>query len=347
MSTASAGPLTVRAYSPPDEPQVLELLSTALAGGPTGARTGEFFRWKHQDNPFGPSLGLVAEDEQDRIVGVRLVMRWQLEVGALAVPSARMVDTATHPSVRGRGVFRDLTLRSLAALQADTVLVFNTPNSQSRPGYLGMGWHQVGVVPTSFGTARPWRLARGARSARTAVGASAVEVTRCPLPAVSEVLDARAAEVADLLAAAPHGGHRLQTTRSMRFLRWRYAAAPGLDYRAVVVERHGRLVGLGVGRLRGRGQLSELTLSDVVVRAGDRSAARAVLRAARRGGSDHVATHLPATTARRSDLAAAGYLTTARLGLTLTTRPLRPDGLPVDPRQLSGWALRMGDLEVF
>ena len=56
---------------------------------------------------------------------------------------------------------------------------------------------------------------------------------------------------------------------------------------------------------------------------------RQVLRASRRAGVDHVATHLPPSVAPRGLLRRCGYLTTRRVGLTLTTRPLAD--LPVDP----------------
>ncbi len=43
-------------------------------------------------------------------------------------------------------------------------VVFNTPNDQSRPGYLKMGWSEVGRVPVAV------RL-RSALSARRVAGA--------------------------------------------------------------------------------------------------------------------------------------------------------------------------------
>lgn len=347
MKPTASDRLTIRRYAEADEPAVLSLLATSLAGGPTGERTTAFFRWKHHDNPFGRSLGLVAVDGE-RIVGVRLVMRWDLRSGEQRVPAGRMVDTATHPSARGRGVFRELTMQSLDQLATDTAMIFNTPNGQSRPGYLKMGWEEVGVVPTSFSPVRPLRFLAGLRSATTAAGATRViPAATARLPTVADVLSERRDEISELVTAATTRESRLHTVRDLRFLRWRYADAPGLDYRAVPVERRGRLVGLGIGRLRGRGRLTELTLADVLAPAGDWAAARAVLRAARRSGVDHVATHLPPTVARRADLLGTGYLTSARLGLTLTTRALGGLTLPVDPTERASWALVLGDLEVF
>ncbi|NLV55125.1 MAG: GNAT family N-acetyltransferase, partial [Acidimicrobiales bacterium] len=58
----------VRPAADADEAEVLDLLGTALGGGPQGERTAEFFRWKHRANPFGTSPGFVAEAD-GRIVG--------------------------------------------------------------------------------------------------------------------------------------------------------------------------------------------------------------------------------------------------------------------------------------
>ena len=63
----------------------------------------------------------------------------------------RAVDTATHPDYQGRGIFSRLTLHAIDELRADGVaFVFNTPNDQSRPGYLKMGWQPVARLPVLF-----------------------------------------------------------------------------------------------------------------------------------------------------------------------------------------------------
>jgi GNAT superfamily N-acetyltransferase len=337
--------LTVREVRDDDEPAVLDLLTAALAGGPTRSRTADFLRWKHRDNPFGRSIGLVAEDA-GTIVGVRLVMRWQFEHAGQPVTAARMVDTATHPAYQGRGIFRRLTMESLDIARADTDLIFNTPNASSRPGYLKMGWQPVGTVATSLRPVRPLRLVLGARAALARHEATARPLLDPPLPTAGEVLSTHAADVAALVAARHREPSRLQTASGPAYLRWRYADVPGLDYRAVPVLDGDRLVGLGIGRLRLRGGLHEFTLAEVLHGAEDGRAAGRVLRsAARRSGADHVATHVAAGSPTSRALLRSGYLTTGLIGLTLTTLPLRP--IAVDPCDPRSWALGLGDIEVF
>jgi hypothetical protein len=337
--------LTVREVRDDDEPAVLDLLTAALAGGPTGSRSWDFLRWKHRDNPFGPSIGLVAEDA-GTIVGVRLVMRWQFELAGQTVTAGRMVDTATHPACQGRGIFRRLTMESLDIARLDTDLIFNTPNASSRPGYLKMGWQEVGTVATSLRPVRPMRLVLGTRGALARRDAPARPLPDLPLPTAREVLRTHAADVAALVAARHRDPSRLHTAGGLAYLRWRYADVPGLDYRAVPVFDGDRLVGLGIGRPRLRGGLHEFTLAEVMHGADDGRAAGRVLRsAARRSGLDHVATHVAAGSPTSRALLRSGYLTTRRVGLTLTTLPLRP--MTVDPRDPRSWALGLGDIEVF
>ena len=68
--------------------------------------------------------------------------------GGSTLHAVRAVDTATHPDHQGRGLFTALTMHALEACRAEGVaFVFNTPNAQSRPGYLKMGWREVGRPP--------------------------------------------------------------------------------------------------------------------------------------------------------------------------------------------------------
>ena len=94
------------------------------------------------------------------------------------------MDTATHPDFQGKGIFTTLTLGAIPDLRDDGVdLVFNTPNDKSRPGYLKMGWSEVGRVPVgirlgSMGSVRTVLKARTAAemwSEESTVGESAAE----------------------------------------------------------------------------------------------------------------------------------------------------------------------------
>lgn len=342
MTVGSRVNLAIRRYEPHDEAAVLDLLSASLGGGPAGARPPAFFRWKHFENPFGPSFMLLAEAD-DRIVGLRAFMRWRFTTGDRDLTAVRAVDTATHPDYQGRGIFSTLTLAAIDALRGEVDLVFNTPNEKSLPGYLKMGWSRVGAVPIRVRVRRPIRFAHHVRSQRSPreeagpivpISASPASTALPPPDALSRLLERGDA----------HPG-RIATARTPEYLRWRYASAPLLGYRAIVDGRPEEPDGLALFRVRKRGRLWETTISELLVRAGDRATARRLLRAVSHAAAvDHVTLSFPsgstaALASRFGSIHAPG-------GMTLVANPLANDLSP-SPTELSSWALSLGDLEVF
>lgn len=328
--------LAVRQYREEDEASVLDLLRASLGEGPAGARVPDFFRWKHLANPFGRSLMLLGEAD-GRIVGLRAFLRWRFVAGNRTVEAVRAVDTATHPSFQGRGVFSRLTRDAIEVLREEADLVFNTPNEKSLPGYLKLGWSVVGRVPVSFRVRRPgtflWNLRDSA--------------PHRPRPTVdaSPVAEALADDdgVAELLQRIERPDDRLSTPRTIEYLRWRYGSAPLLDYRAVRLDVG---EGLAIFRVRPRRGLWEATVTELLVSAGDVSAGRRLLRrVARAVAVDHLTCSFPRGSGASGAVRRAGYVR-APGGMTLVTNPLRGKATP-DPTDLRSWALSLGDLEVF
>jgi len=134
--------MLIREATELDIPEILEVLKASL-GETSSKKTEEVWRYKHVDNPFGKSLVLVAV-ENDMIIGVRALMRWKWQLGKQVFSAFRAVDTATHPEHQGKGIFKKLTLKSIEiAKERGGDFIFNTPNTQSLPGYLKMGWGEV------------------------------------------------------------------------------------------------------------------------------------------------------------------------------------------------------------
>jgi hypothetical protein len=327
--------ITVRPFAVGDEAEVLDLLHVTLGGGPVGRRPPEFFRWKHLDNCFGPSYMLVAEAD-GRLVGLRAFMRWRFSAGDQVLRAVRAVDTATHPDYQGMGVFSRLTREALDALDGQVDLVFNTPNQKSGPGYLKMGWREVGRVPVAVRVRRPLRLlTAGRRSLRPAPAVAAD-------PAAA-VLEDRAG-LGRLLGCEPTPSG-LATLRGTDYLAWRYGAAPLLGYRAVIEERGGELTGVAIFRVRRRGALWESTIAEVIA-GGDTGTARRLLRKVVRSAPvDHLTLHAPTGSALARAAAMAGFLPSP-VGVTLVVNPRRA-GIRPDPTDLRVWSLSLGDLEVF
>ena len=337
---ATKPPVTIRPFVAADEARVLELLGASLGGGPAGRRPPEFFRWKHFANPFGPSFMLVAEAE-GRLIGLRAFMRWRFRAGTRSLQAVRAVDTATHPDYQGMGVFSRLTREALEALTGQVELVFNTPNDASRPGYLKLGWRDVGRVPVAVRARRPLRLALGLRGTGDRIAARpAVQAE-----SAGRVLE-RADEVARLLARLHVPEDRLSTPRDLAYLRWRYGAAPLLDYAAVVEEEAGCLRGLAIFRVRPRQGSWESTVAEVLVPPEDPGTVRRLLgRVTEAARVDHLTLHRRGGPPAAATMVRAGFLP-APGGIGFVVKPLRPAIWP-DPTMLGSWALTLGDLEVF
>ena len=305
-----------------DREQILALLRVSL-GWTDEPRDRELFAWKHERNPFGPSLAWVVE-RGGRVVAVRLFMRWEFRRGGATLRAVRAVDTATHPDHQGQGLFSALTQHAVETCRTDGVaFVFNTPNEQSRPGYLKLGWREVGRIRTAV---RPRRLADLVTIARS----------RAPAALWSEPIDV-GADIASwfdgggrwpVSAAVSSTDRSLRTASDERFARWRYGLA-ALHYR--VIDDEGAAI---IVRLRRRGASRELVVADQL---GDpHSADRLVTETLRRAGATH------ALRLGRPNLR-AGFIELPRVGPILTWRAVCDHG----PPPLPNWDLRLGDVELF
>ncbi|HWR97731.1 MAG TPA: GNAT family N-acetyltransferase [Candidatus Methanoperedens sp.] len=349
-----AAPYAIRPYRPGDESVILPLLQATLGETAVAPRSQRFWSWKHLDNPFGPSFGLFAWDEQSRrALALRILMRWRFRDGAGGrCDAVRAVDTATAPECRRLGLFTSLTTQAVGELaRGGTRFIFNTPNASSLPGYLKMGWQVVAVWPLHVQVVRPLRLAAGL--ARTQSRGSAAlpaweEFFRQGTESWGAFRGRCGGDVEQVVAAwervRPRRG--LRTERSVPYLDWRYGGHPSVTYAAVPVVRGGRLAGFAVLRPNVRFGLKEAVLAELFLREADPSLARELLSAVRRAvRSDYLIAHFAAGSFELSSLRRAWYLTAPGKGLTFAVRVLREGG--TDPLRAGAWDLSAGDLEVF
>jgi GNAT superfamily N-acetyltransferase len=235
--------LPVRSLDPAAHVDDIVALGSRSLGWAGDERDRAFFAWKHLENPFGPSPAWGVWDG-DRLVAFRTLLRWELVQGDASLRLVRAVDTATDPDFQGKGLFRTLTTQAVEELTADGVdAVFNTPNDQSRPGYLKMGWVELGRPTLLVQPASPVALARMLR-ARVPAAKWSDPVTY-GVPAAEVAGELRPAEI-----------EQWATPRTAEHLAWRYGFEP-LHYRAVEVRG-----GHAVFRVRQRGPLREVAIVD-------------------------------------------------------------------------------------
>jgi len=325
----TAPPLEIRRSRDTDLPAVVGLLHDSL-GWEADLRHETLYSWKHRESPFGTSPAWVAFDGP-QLAGLRVLMRWEFERDERVVRAVRAVDTATHPDYRGRGVFSRLTVRALEELRAEGVaFVFNTPNDQSRPGYLKMGWQVVGRLSVAARPASMRSLARMMRARTPAERWSAATATGLP---AADVLRERGG--LERLLASRARSRALRTRITPEYLAWRYGS-PLLEYRAAVASG-GLEMGLAIFRVRRRGSAREMVLGDVLV-PGDEKRLRddLVRRVVRAADADYVISIEPRF------LTSAGLVRLPRQGPTLTWRGLADTRLPARRE----WDLHLGDIEL-
>jgi GNAT superfamily N-acetyltransferase len=318
--------LVVRDARAGDRRDILALFERTL-GWVNDARHEALFAWKHEQNVFGPSPAWIAR-EGDHVAGFRTFLRWGFERGGEAIHAVRAVDTATDPKFQRRGVFRLLTLHALEQLRADGAsFVFNTPNDQSRPGYVSMGWQVAGRIPLAV---RPAALGGIFRMAGARTPADLWSVESAAGEPAAAVLE-HDKPISELLGSRPRP-RAMVTLPSVEYLRWRYGFSP-LDYRAVVL-RGDASAGIAFFRVRKRGSAREAALCEVLAPQGDPAIEHRLVReVARTARADYL---LRAAGPRD------GCLPLPRQGPLLTCLPLR--GSPPDRRD---WRLTLGDLELF
>jgi GNAT superfamily N-acetyltransferase len=143
-----------------DREAIVALLKASL-GETSSPKSIAYWNWKHEQNPFGKSEVMISE-EDGTLSGIRAMMPWTWQAGHQQFKAYRAVDTATHPDFQGKGIFSKLTRTMLEHLKTiGSEFIFNTPNSQSLPGYLKMGWQEWGrikvlIIPFIFIRCYKW-----------------------------------------------------------------------------------------------------------------------------------------------------------------------------------------------
>ena len=210
--------LSIRPAEETDLAAIVTLFEMAL-GDAGSVPSIEFWRWKHEQNPFGRSPTLLMVTGSDQVVGLRTFMYWQWSYQGQVLTSLRCVDTATHPDFRGRGIFKTLTLRLVDQCRSAELadFIFNTPNDISRPGYLKMGWESAGR--TDLYIKPKWRQLLSGRDRGSPVG-SVGHTTG---------FDAeRLAPLAEHVRDVENG--LLSTRYSPTYFKWRYLDVPEIQY---------------------------------------------------------------------------------------------------------------------
>ena len=318
--------LIVREANEHDLDAIIQLFGICLrAEG--GSPTEEFWRWKHQLNPFGKSPVLLALDGET-LVGLRAFLQWQWQWNGAFYKSFRAVDTATHPHFQGKGIFRSLTTQLWNQIQQDApgCFIYNTPNDQSRPGYLKMGWQILGKPAAAFNWVPGLGLQRQRKWEEAVEALFALDVNSLPVP-----------------SSGNHAPPCIVTHAFGAYYHWRYRLIPDRKYGYwKVATRHGE-AGF-IFYLRQRARFTELRVCDAfVLEAGN--AAHQVLQEGyqrlAKAFAGCVVTYLCSPKKKGSTLLQR-YIPHVTLRL-----PENRESLPQGIADIRCWHFEMGALELF
>ncbi|MCX2837905.1 GNAT family N-acetyltransferase [Salinimicrobium sp. MT39] len=307
--------MTIREATHKDIPQILKVLKASL-GETSSKKTEEVWRYKHIDNPFGESLVLVAEEEK-KIVGVRAFMRWRWQRGEEVFSAFRAVDTATHPKHQGKGIFKKLTLQALEiGKERGDHFVFNTPNDQSKPGYLKMGWEEVDKLKI---TLRPLNLLQFSNS-KMEYGVSGNK------DVINELLKTHHEQL--------KASGQIFTPKDIAYIKWRYLDNPLQKYKVIFDEKY-----FIAGYVKERKKINELRVSDAILaKSGTKPAKIAILRLAKLSGAKFLSISPDTVIPFKTGI-------TGNFGPVLTYRPIKEH--QQEFLNLKSWAYSLGDLELF
>lgn len=313
--------MEIREGTEQDIPEILNVLKASL-GESSSEKTEDVWRFKHVNNPFGKSLVLLAV-EDGKVIGVRAFMRWKWQKGKEVFSAFRAVDTATHPDHQGKGVFKKLTLKALEiGEERGDHFVFNTPNSQSKPGYLKMGWKEVDKLSVKIKPVNPlfWKKEK--------------EVTEYPKVWPDNGSFDFLTETHSKMTTSG----KLFTPKDRDFLKWRYLENPLQDYHLKATRSF-----FVAGYVKEHSNFRELRISELISASGSlkKELKEEVGEWAKKYGV-HVVSYSPV-----SDL---NYLfsVSGNFGPVLTFRNMAFSASEIDTfLDLDSWAYSLGDLELF
>jgi len=304
-------------------------------------------RWQWWDNPFGPTLAWVWDDDGE-VVAQYVAYCLPGRIGGAPATFSLGVDAAIAPSHQGRRLFTPLAEALYADANDRDLPLIAYPNEQSVRGIARAGWREVAALDVQLRVTDDAWLAGKLHLPRRVAGLvrrAAFPARRADTASV-EVLDDPPDGIDDLWArvADPRGSG---VDRRAVWWDWRYAQHPDRPYRFLAVRSPAGLRALAAVRSRtdlgGRFHcLLELLADDV-------AAARAIVTALADGvlgAADGVAlTAMPASAlsglARRAGL--------RRPPRRLLPRPIHFGVVPhprlvPDPSALR-WSTSWGDLD--
>lgn len=333
----------LRPGTPEDAPSIRALLEEVFPDNPKSDR--EVMEWQYFDNPYGEARIWVWEHE-GRIVSHIATLRVPLQVSGRPETGGMVVDAATLPPYRRRGLFSSMRpeqVEEMVRLGVRLTLNYREPEPELPRPPVPTGF-QAPLAKYILPIDEEWVAARLRVPSFLVRAATALLLKPRPSVLVAEEVDSPPADVGSLWLEIG-GSFSNGIRREGLWWSWRYGRHPKSPYRFFEARSDRKLRGTAVIRqkdsLRGRfTYLMELLTSD-------REAAKALVAAAAAASAGTlglVFLAIPGT--RPAELAKAG-------GMRAIPRRLEDDPLTFLVREYEGsreevrqqWTATFGDVD--
>lgn len=309
----------------------LALVNRAFDGSPFSVDGRDLWRWLFLDHPAGPASFAVADTGQ-QLVGQYATVPVRLQHAGSVVSALMSVQTATDPAFQRQGILSALANWLYGRTQEKAPIVFGFPNPAVAPTRYGrLGWVEL----------RPFPLL-----GRPIVGLPLERPTRNRITTFDSF-----GSWADELwqGLAPDLG--TCAIRDATYLNWRFRDSP-FSYRFYALERDGAIVAFAVlGFTNGRGRRVAYIM-ELMARADDSSAARALIarcvHASSAEGARAIATIATRRHPHRTAFLRAGLVPlpkSLRRSFSFGVRQNGPGVVPNELFHIDDWYLSPADLD--
>lgn len=194
-------------------------------------KTPDLLNWRFRDNPHGPAQFAAARDRNE-LVGMIALVPTRL-ANAPGSRGFQAIDTAVHPSQRGRGLFVKMGEAAQEGLEGDVLWGF--PNANAAPGWYGrLGWTNFGAVPLLMRPLRSTFVLGRLHAKLGAIDFSLVRSRKADAHAYND--GAQLSRDFDPLWRRINSEYGIAVDRSGEWMRWRLFDKPGADYRCVGIK---------------------------------------------------------------------------------------------------------------
>lgn len=285
----------VRPFQGDDAPGVRRVLEATYGGE---AMPAEVYDWWSLGCPCASSGFMVAESNGS-IVGVQPMEVFEYSDGQKSFKGGMLTGVAVHPEFRRCGIFSALVKTcEQEAWRQGAAFVSTMPNDRSRPGFLKLGYTDLGrrkllvrlVNPGDMGARSVPFLGRLLGGAAGCIQAALKRISAEAGISLRQV-NTIAPEVTELALKHATLFPGLRITRFAEWWRWRFLEAPTRRYRIYEARTsNAELAGLGVCTTGWKGRHKVSYLVDLVVRAEPvvRAIVNRLCEEAARDGSDAV-----------------------------------------------------------